>query len=68
MQADISNQRFGVGDVNIVRDLRTMLESGNSYIHSFMAIDKQLQSGSLAKAVSLELLADHLAQRLNSRG
>jgi len=68
MQADISNQRFGVGDVNIVRDLRTMLESGNSYIHSFMAIDKQLQSGSLAQAVSLELLADHLAQRLNSRG
>ena len=58
MQADIGASRFGCTDVNIMKDLRLMLESCNSYVQSFVTIDEQLQSGLLPQSVSLELLAD----------
>jgi len=59
MQADIGNRRFAAADVHIMKDLRAMLDSCNSYVRSFMTIDEQLQSGLLPQSVSLELLADH---------
>ena len=59
MQADIGNRRFGTIDINIMKDLRVMLEACNSYIRSFVTIDEQLQAGLLPQSVSLELLADH---------
>ena len=58
MQADFGSRRFGAVDVNIMKDLRAMLESCNSYVRSFVTIDEQLQSGLLPQSVSLELLAD----------
>ena len=58
MQADIGSRRFGSIDINIMKDLRVMLDACNSYIRSFMTIDEQLQAGLLPQSVRLELLAD----------
>ena len=58
MQADLGSRRFGFVDVNILKDLRIMLQSCNSYVRSFVTIDEQLQSRLLPQSVSLELLAD----------
>ena len=54
----ITRRRFGSVDVNILKDLRIMLQSCNSYVRSFVTIDEQLQSRLLPQSVSLELLAD----------
>ena len=54
MQADFGSRQFGAVDVNIMKDLRAMLESCNSYVRSFVTIDEQLQSGLWPQSVSLE--------------
>ena len=58
VQANFGNQRFGV-DVDLLKDLRRMLESCSSYVRSFVTIDEQLQHGLLPQTVQLELLANH---------
>ena len=45
MQAEFGNKRFGAADDNLMKELREMLLSCNSYVQSFVTIDEQLQSG-----------------------
>jgi len=59
MQTDVDNQRFGEVDAHIMNDLRQMLQSSNSYMRSFTAIDEQLQATLFPQSVSLQLLPDH---------
>ena len=63
MQAEYGKERFGAIDLNIMTDLRHMLESCNSYVRSFVTIDEQLQSGLLPQSVHLELLANQQPSR-----
>jgi len=52
----MGNRRFGSIDINILKDLRAMLDACNSYIRSFMTIDEQLQAGLLPQSVSLHYM------------
>ena len=58
MQANVGIEHFRNINTDLMTELHWMLQLNNSYVRSFVSIDKQLQSGLLPQSVSLELLAD----------
>ena len=59
MQADICSRRFGALDLTIVKDLRTMLESCNSYVQSLTVVIIKV-------AQSVQHLLPHMCEDANA--